>query len=62
VIASRGTAPTLARGYTTVAGTTMVAIDFSAQVSLPVAEHFVIHNGSAGERTGSVWILEAPSS
>ena len=40
----------------------MITIDYSANVSLQVADadHFVIHNASGGERTGSIWILEAP--
>jgi hypothetical protein len=62
VNASKGTTPTLAGGFTSAAGTNMITIDFSGQVSLQVADadHFVIHNASGGERTGSIWILEAP--
>jgi hypothetical protein len=63
VNSTQGGAPTLAGGFTSTGGTTMITIDFSGQVSLQVADadHFVIHNGSAGEQTGSVWILEAPA-
>jgi hypothetical protein len=62
VNASQGTTPTLAGGYTSLAGTKMITIDFNANVSLEVADadHFVVHNASGGERTGSVWILESP--
>jgi hypothetical protein len=63
VNASEGAAPTLAGGYTSVAGTNMITIDYSGNVALQVADadHFVVHNASGGERTGSVWILEAPA-
>ena len=62
VNASQGTTPTLAGGCTSTAGTKMITIDYSGNVSIQVADadHFVIHNASGGERTGSVWILEAP--
>jgi hypothetical protein len=62
VNASQGAAPTLAGGFTSTAGTNMVTIDYSGNVSLQVADadHFVVHNASGGERTGAVWILEAP--
>ena len=61
--ASEGTTPTLAGGYTSAAGTKMITIDYGGTVSLQVADsdHFVVHNGSAGERTGSIWILESPA-
>ena len=44
------------------AGTNMITIDYSGNVSLQVtdADHFVVHNASGGERTGSIWILEGP--
>lgn len=60
--ASQGTTPTLAGGFTSTAGTNMITIDYSGNVSLQVADadHFVVHNASTGERTGSVWILTAP--
>ena len=62
VNASQGTAPTLAGGFTSTAGTNMITIDYSGTVSLQVADadHLVVHNASGGTRVGSVWILTAP--
>ncbi len=62
VNASEGAAPTLAGGFTSTAGTSMITIDSSGNVKLEVADadHFVVHNASGGSRTGTVWILTAP--
>ncbi len=62
VNASEGAAPTLAGGFTSTAGTSMITIDYSGNVKLEVADadHFVVHNASGGTRTGTVWILTAP--
>jgi hypothetical protein len=64
VNSTQGGAPTLAGGFSGAGGTTMITIDFSAKVAIQVADadRIFIHNGSAGEQTGSIWILEAPSS
>jgi hypothetical protein len=42
----------------------MVTIDFGGKVSLQVADadRSFVHNAAAGEQTGSIWILEAPTS
>jgi hypothetical protein len=62
VNASRGAAPTLAGGYTSLNGATMITIDWGGEVSLQVADadHFMVHNGSNSEQIGTVWILTAP--
>ena len=49
------------RGFQATAGTTMLAIDFTASVTLQVAsaDTFVIHNGAATPEAGYIWILSA---
>jgi hypothetical protein len=60
---TQGGAPTPAGGFSGAGGTTMITIDFGAKVSIQVADadRIFVHNGAAGEQTGSVWILEAPT-
>jgi hypothetical protein len=57
------TPPTLTGGFSSIAGTQMLAFDFSNKVTLQVADgdHFVIHNGLGSAATGVIWILEAPT-
>ena len=48
--ASQGERTTLAGGFTSTAGTNMITIDYSGNVSIQVADadHFVVHNASGG--------------
>jgi hypothetical protein len=54
--------PTLTGGFSSISGTVMLTFDFSSTITLQVvdANDFVIHNGSSGTATGSIWILTAP--
>src|SRR5262249_46007747 len=46
------------------AGTTMVKVGYSSFVTLRISDgdHFVVHNSSTTQETGTVWILPAPLS
>ena len=61
--------PTLTGGYGpnqggSPIGTTMLAFDYGASVTIQLADadHFEVHNASSYTQTGNLWILTAPAS
>jgi hypothetical protein len=56
-------APTTTSGFTGTVGTVMLAFDFEHNVTLqigPDSDHFVVHNATASNQTGVVWVLTSP--